>query len=408
MKKHLLFIAIAIVSSAAVKAGPLVAGQETSVTTAVVNASLPVFLPSNYDAAKAWPVIFFYPGQGQPATTATIRKFTDDRDFIVVGLPFPDGGPSPSVKDAPPHYVENLGNQLATARAWLTNNAHVDQNRVFLGGVSKGGWTTSLVGEPELSRLAGLIILLGGRGYGAYMTPGGKSYRGKAVYIGDGETDNNIKPARQAAEFFVRQGATVTFEEFAGVGHELPPDAARLRSWLKVQADPSGDFNGWLTNAFAAAKAETNGLAQYRKVYEIAHDPRLPRCGEVQRAGFQKLMMRASSVGPGREDALAERSYRQWVWLEATIHRLDDMRAVRDGYQQLSKSYPETKWGKLAAVDFAALDVAYQKSLEATREAQAKQASLQSNMVHRLQQDGGRNDRPVVPRVNGNKIIFQK
>ena len=34
----------------------------------------------------------------------------------------------------------------------------------------------------------------------ALETPGGKSYRGKAVYIGDGETDNNMRPARQAAE----------------------------------------------------------------------------------------------------------------------------------------------------------------------------------------------------------------
>ena len=408
MKKHLLFFAITFAAITAAKAGPLVAGQETSIPSVVANGSMPVFLPSNYDASKAWPVIFFYPGQGQPPTTATIRKFTDDRDFIVVGLPFADGGPSPSAKDAPPRYVEHLGDQLATARAWLTNNAHVDQGRVFLGGISKGGWTTSLVGEPELSRLAGLIILLGGRGYTADMTPGGKSYRGQAVYIGDGETANNIKPAREAAEFFIRQGSTVTLEEFAGVGHELPPDATRFRSWLKVQADPTADFNGWLTNAFAVARAETNALAQYHKLYDMAHDPRMSRCGEVQRSGFQKLMMHAGSVGPGREEAMAERSYRYWVWQESTIHRLDDQRAVRDGYQQLSKSYPDTSWGKLAAVDSAAVDAAYQKSLEATREAQAKQASLQTNMVHRLQLDGGKNERLVAPRVNGNKIIFQK
>jgi predicted esterase len=62
---------------------------------------------------------------------------------------------------------------------------------------------------------------------------GKKALRGKAIYIGAGETDPNLESAKKAAAYYEHLGAKVTFEMFKGEGHSFDPSGSEiLQKWL--------------------------------------------------------------------------------------------------------------------------------------------------------------------------------
>ena len=96
-----------------------------------------------------------------------------------------DGRQLPAAQDK----QASLGRELASyrvARSWLAAHASVDESRVFMAGVSKGGWTASSLGEMDLARLGGLIILLAGRPYASTRTLPVAALHNKPIYIGTG------------------------------------------------------------------------------------------------------------------------------------------------------------------------------------------------------------------------------
>ncbi len=378
----------------------LSAGTESTIALPLSGTQLKVFLPANYTAETKWPVVFFYPGQGGKPSTGFIRRHTDDRDFIVVGVPYvtPD-----SDKPMPDFAARELPN-LRAARQWLAAHASVDETRVYLGGISKGGWTTSLLGEPELPRLAGLIIVLAGRSYPFTTAPGGAAYRGKPVYIGDGETDNNMRPARQAATFFQRQGMALTFEEYLGLAHATPSDAPRLRTWLQVQARyhtggsaALAELGQWFTNTLTTARATTNVSEKFSQALDLIRDPRLRLCGPQAGLTAQALLKDATARSPAKEEWAAENAYWNLLWKSTSLRTLEDLRATRDGFEQLNTTYPTLRWGQLAAEDHRFLSEAYDRSVAANPAPQ------------RTTTPTGLSNRSIpVPRMSGNKIIFDR
>ena len=78
-------------------------------------------------------------------------------------MPYVPDGDRPSTAQGQTAYLKSELASLHDARSWLTAHASVDEARVFLAGASKGGWTVGLLGEAELPKVGGLIILLAGR-----------------------------------------------------------------------------------------------------------------------------------------------------------------------------------------------------------------------------------------------------
>jgi hypothetical protein len=394
-------------------AADLRAGIESPIDAALAGGPMKVFLPSNYDASNSWPVVFFYPGQDAQPETTTIRKFCDDRDFIVVGLPHVAPRPAPKSSDAPPHYIEKLRDDFAKARTWVCANVRADTNRIFVGGVSKGGWTASLVGEPEMRNIAGLILLLAGRSFPTTASPGG-NYHFKYIYIGDGDADANLRPARQAFEFFVRYGADVTFEEFQGTGHSMPGDAPYLRAWLRVHGPlwrdrdhPVAEIGLWFTNSLTAVNGTADHGEKYKMLRTMTGDPRFLLCARNDYSLVSDILTVSAGMQPARDDWAAERAYRSLLWKESKIATLDDMLIVRDGFLVVSTNFPATRFGKLAAEDFALVDAAYQKSLAATRAANAQPTNRAPQTITPATKSD-RPDRPGGPVIDGNKIKFRR
>ena len=351
-------------------------GVETDIPLANSSRTMRVRLPEAYDENRTWPVLFVYPGLGQPPTTAPWCNWAAGRNFVLVSLPHPDDQPAAPARSTSPELLRTLRQDFAQARAWAVREAHGDERRMFMGGISKGGFTASLLGEPELGRLAGLVLLLAGRSYPVTDAPDGATYRGKWIFVGAGEADPNLRSARQAAEFFTRQGAQVTFEEFAGTGHAVPAQPERLAAWLQVtgrlierDAQARQELATWQAGTLAEARQQTDAWQQYVHWQAAVRDPRLILCEPAGAAEIRNGWSAALAASPGREDAAAEKAYLDLLWREAQIRRLEDMKAVLDDYRSLARLFPQTRWGQRAATEAEAMEAAYQRSLAATRQA---------------------------------------
>jgi len=378
-----------------------------------------LFYPSNYTAEAKWPVVFLYHGMGGSPETAFIRRLTDDADYIVVGMPYleDDRTRTPQERD---EYMQRELVNLRAARQWLAAHASVDDRRVFLAGISKGGWVVSALAEMDLPSVGGVIILLAGRRFGPMRAGAEGGLRAKPVYIGTGATDPNNMPARRAREFYQRSGAVVTFEEYPGQGHSVPANPPRLRAWLEFHgrdwqagatsartADVITQFNG----RWQAAMGGSNAMTRYAQLIDLADDPRLPMCDRVFALQVQTQLAALRDRSPVREEWLAETKFNRLVLAEACIQRLDDMRNVLEAYRTLAQMYPDTYYGKQAAQYAPTLEKAYQKSMEATRRANPEQGTATNATTKPITPSfpvSGAGPPVLIPVQKGNKIIFKQ
>lgn len=392
----------------------LVPGSECPAMVPAFGRAMKVWLPSNYAADRAWPVVFFYPGQGGSPDTTFLRNLTDGRDYIVVGMPHVAGDKQPENAREQEALRATELQGLRNARIWLAAHATIDETAVFLAGVSKGGWTASMLWERELPKLAGLVILLAGR------LPGPEAPStalvGKPVYIGVGETDPNHLPAVRARHFFRRRGAKVSFDVYEGVGHEVPHDLPRLRVWLQAfgplrsatsAAEQTVAAKAAISAEIQAALAETDVLAQFRHFQALGEDPRLALCEPPSLAPLSKRLAELRQTSPAMEEGLADACLDSVLTLEDGLRTLADMKAVRDGYESLVQRYPRTRAGMLAAAYLPALETAYRKSVEASQKAAVvAPAGPPRTVTPVFPSSGSERGAYPVPVRRGNKITF--
>jgi len=100
-----------------------------------------------------------------------------------------------------------------------------------LAGISRGGWLVAdlFTVRPQLAA-AVVITAAGYHNWLANNTP--VSLTGKYVYIGAGETDQNRWAAESAARFFNSRNVDVMLELYPGLGHQIDPNAPKLKRWL--------------------------------------------------------------------------------------------------------------------------------------------------------------------------------
>ncbi|MBA4389113.1 MAG: hypothetical protein C0404_14165 [Verrucomicrobia bacterium] len=415
--------AVVIWLSGAIAADPaLVAGQESSVTLPGSNGTMKVFLPSNYAADRKWPAIFFYHGMGGTPDTAAIRKFTDGRDYIVVGMPYLEDDHARTQQEMDAYMRRELAN-FQVARNWLLAHASVDDSNVYMGGASKGGWTTVTIGEMALPQLAGMVVLIAGRNSMPGKPAVVQGLQGKSIYVGAGETDPNLVPALRAREFYRKNGAAVTFEEYPGRGHELPVEATKLRAWLQVHARPRQTAvpeavrKEWTSAVDAEAKtaaAVADPVLKYEHLKDLAEDPRLSLCEKPVADQVKTQLAAVVKASPGKEEWDAEVRFSEAIYREATIQRLSDMQAAVEGLRGVVQTYPATHFGRIAAKYLPKLDEAYKKSMDATAKANAgKAAAAPPDTATKVKPgfpiDGiSRDQPPGMPVRKGNTITFKQ
>jgi len=190
-----------------------------------------VYVPSDYNGLQNWPVIFFYNGAGCQPSTELFRINTDGKGFVIIAMEYV---PQTRDKMTQAQYLNSLRSEIksiAAAKAYVSKHLRIDSDKMFIAGISRGGWLVSSLFEFKPSAWAGTAIFCAGRNNIVTDTPKSLLYN-KAVYIGSGEKDQNLNAAKKAAGVYERLGANMTFEMYKGLGHAADPNSQKLHDWL--------------------------------------------------------------------------------------------------------------------------------------------------------------------------------
>jgi predicted esterase len=215
----------------------LLPGTETRIETPDTGGFFLLYLPDDYSPDRLWPVIFGYHGLGGSATTWPFRQATHGEGFLIAGMTYASEEYHRHLLRNDPKLLDGEKAHFEEALRILSRLARVDAKKVFMGGFSQGGYSTTLLGEAMLERLAGLIVL----GAGRYWTNGHPPQRRpiwrKPIFVGVGEQDEMHRPrGQEAAAAYKRWGADVTLDEWPNTGHTFPRDAPALYDWLHQKA----------------------------------------------------------------------------------------------------------------------------------------------------------------------------
>jgi len=228
------------------KLEPLLKSGEYTLAAPKANVSFIVFVPNDYNPKLSYPIIFCYHGAGGSATTWPFRQVTHDKGYIVVGMNYT----SRAAEHLSLELIRYEKAFFLEALDMVSARINVNQNLIFMGGYSQGGYATSMVGERMLDKLAGLIILGAGRYAVDRYPPSLRSIKGEPIFVGAGQNDSVHNPrARFAANYYQGLRADVTFEEWEGVGHGI-----------NTPQFPSKILLDWLNNIvkLQIAKEQTN------------------------------------------------------------------------------------------------------------------------------------------------------
>jgi predicted peptidase len=191
-----------------------------------------VFVPRNYKADKAYPLIVFLHGAGETA---------NEKKLLQVGLP-------PAVNKKEKSFQFLVMVPMALTKGWQANgpnaermlaqlkevkkNYHVDDKRIYLTGLSMGGFGTWSLAAAHPDMWAAIVPICGG---------GNPQSAGKIKDIpcwcfhGDADTAVKVDGSRNMIKALKEAGGKPRYTEYAGVGHNSWDRAyatAELYDWL--------------------------------------------------------------------------------------------------------------------------------------------------------------------------------
>jgi predicted peptidase len=208
-----------------------------------------VFVPANFDPHKKWPLVLFLHGAGERGDNGllqtdvgighAIRKYARDFPFVVV---------MPQCRADRTWTAREMQAQALAALDESMKEFHGDRERVYLTGISMGGYGTWDLAAKYPGKFAALVPICGGI-HGperfpqlhvslvddaSVSDPYGETARriGKTpVWIFHGAEDESVpvEESRKMARALEAEHANVRYTEYPGVGHV---------SWDRAYAEP--------------------------------------------------------------------------------------------------------------------------------------------------------------------------
>ncbi len=216
-----------------------------------------VYVPADWNKSKKWPVILFLHGAGergedgmaqtQVGIAGAIRTHVDRFPCIVV---------MPQCRKNLWWPEPTMMAQALKALDQTMKEFKGDPDRVYLSGLSMGGYGTWALAQSNPGRFAALVPICGGVKMPPRVPapkdtpppdPGGDPYAAIAVKVGKtpvwifhGGADNVVPPeeSRKMNEALKKAGGNVQFTEYPGVGHNSWDRAyseKELMPWLLSQ-----------------------------------------------------------------------------------------------------------------------------------------------------------------------------
>lgn len=185
-----------------------------------------LYLPSYYDPAKAWPILYgLDAGARGKLVVETYRDAAEEHGWIVAASNVSRNGPWGVIREATEAMV-------ADTRAHL----NVDPRRVYFTGFSGGARACFDYASRHPGTVAGIVAT------GMGLPDDRDAWSSKVpVFFVAGDEDFNYRPARDAASDLVSAGGTSRFRVFAGTHAWFPPVVAlQAIEWHEALAMRSG------------------------------------------------------------------------------------------------------------------------------------------------------------------------
>lgn len=235
---------------------------DRSITIGATRYPYTVYVPREFDRSRRWPVILFLHGSGERGDDG-VRQMQIGAGAAIRSHP----ERVPAIVVLPQALAETrwLGEPAAAAMAALERSVeefHGDRDRVYLAGLSMGGYGTWHLALANPRRFAALVVVCGGLLPHETTTAVQRSpltmaaadpyafvaraLRGVPVWIFHGADDRTVPvdESRMMAAALRAEGADVRYTEYAGVGHDAWTRAfgeADLWTWLFVQRLRAGN-----------------------------------------------------------------------------------------------------------------------------------------------------------------------
>ena len=159
------------------------AGQKSCEMNRTIKVSLKylLYLPKEYEKKSSWPLMLFLHGSGERGNDLDLVKQNGPPKLIAAGKEFPFIVVSPQCPDG--QWWEPL--ELATLLDEIVQKYKVDRDRIYLTGLSMGGYGTWSLALYQPHRFAALAVHGGGR-RGADLSGRNCPYSGLGLSWGEG------------------------------------------------------------------------------------------------------------------------------------------------------------------------------------------------------------------------------
>ncbi len=197
-----------------------------------------LYLPKDYDQKDSWPLMLFLHGAGERGDNLELVKKHGPPKLIEAGKDFPFLVVSPQCpKDG---WWEPL--ELKSLLDEIVEKCKVDQDRIYVTGLSMGGFGTWSLAACQPKRFAALVPICGG---GEPITAKLFAYPPAWVFHGAKDPVVPLDRSRQMVEALKKSGGDPKLTVYPDAGHD---------AWTETYANPQ--LYEWLLQQKRGAKNE--------------------------------------------------------------------------------------------------------------------------------------------------------
>lgn len=241
MHKAILLISALVMTGLSAHSQQPAPGQQVEQELQTPNGTIPylIYLPENYAASNAWPMMLFLHGRGESFGPLSIVKKWGPPSRVEKGYPLPYILVSPQCPTNESWAQPKQQDQLAALLKHIQATCKVDAARIYLAGLSMGGYGSWRLAADHPDWFAAVVPVCGGGN-----VADASKLVSLPIWVWHGTEDKAVpfqKSEEMVAAIKAAGGIRVKFTTLEEIGHnswEAAFASPELYSWLDKQSAP--------------------------------------------------------------------------------------------------------------------------------------------------------------------------